>query len=174
MDTDPASLFAYALLVIAAYWQFRRVAARRRRYTPFVPVIVPVIVPTAAPPFTPLAFNQPSTNPLTPIGFENHCATLLRTAGWSAALTPHTGDQGADIIARRGEISLVVQCKLYNSPVGNSAVQEAIAARAFYGATHAAVVSNQPYTASARELANRAGVILMAPVELTLATISFT
>jgi len=53
-------------------------------------------------------------------------------------------------------------------------VQEAIAARAFYGATHAAVVSNQPYTASARELANRADVILMAPVELTLATIIFT
>ena len=118
--------------------------------------------------------TKPSVNVMTPIGFENHCAKQLRDVGWCATLTPHSGDQGADIVARRASVSLVVQCKLYSSPIGNAAVQEAIAARVFYGATYAAVVSNQPYTASARELALRADVVLMAPTELSLANVRFT
>ncbi len=89
-------------------------------------------------------------------------------------MTPASGDQGADIIARRTGVSLVVQCKLYSGLIGNAAVQEAIAARAFYGATYAAVVSNQLYTPAARELAKRADVALLSPVELTLATVRFT
>jgi hypothetical protein len=82
-------------------------------------------------------------NILTPLGFERHCADILARQGWRAKLTAGSTDQGVDVLARKGRVSVVIQCKLYSRPVGNAAVQEAIAGQAFMGATHAAVVSNQ-------------------------------
>ena len=111
---------------------------------------------------------------LTPLGFERHCAALLRAAGWHATLTAGSGDQGVDVLARRGDLSLVVQCKFYSKPIGNRAVQEAIAGQSFTGATHAAVVSNQPYTSAARDLAQRTRVMLLTPADLSALDRFFT
>ncbi len=66
-----------------------------------------------------------------PLDYKRFCARQLEKAGWSTRLTAATGDQGADIIATRNETSLVVQCKLYSSLVGNDAVQQVIGARSF-------------------------------------------
>lgn len=88
-----------------------------------------------------------------PIHYEAHCALLLQKAGWETRLTTATGDQGADVIAKRDGKVLVLQCKLYSSPVGNDAVQQVIGARGFQAADLAAVVSNQPFTRSAQQLA---------------------
>ena len=55
----------------------------------------------------------------------------------------------------------VVQVKLYSQPVGNSAVQEAIAAKTYFRCHHAMVITNNTFTASARELATRASVQLV-------------
>jgi restriction system protein len=96
-----------------------------------------------------------------PLDYERHCALQLEKAGWTTRLTAATGDQGADVIAHRAGKILVVQCKLYSSPVGNDAVQQVIAAQRFQSADVAAVVSNQPYTKSARELANVSGIHLL-------------
>jgi restriction system protein len=96
-----------------------------------------------------------------PIEFEALCAGKVESAGWDAQLTKASGDQGADVICHKNGISIVLQCKLYSSPIGNKAVQEAFAAKSFYGLDHAAVVSNQPYTKSANELAAMTGVLLL-------------
>jgi restriction system protein len=88
-----------------------------------------------------------------PIDYEKHCALQLEKAGWGTRLTATTGDQGADVIAQRAGKVLVLQCKLYGTPVGNDAVQQVIAARQFQSADLAAVASNQPFTRSARQLA---------------------
>jgi restriction system protein len=101
-----------------------------------------------------------------PLDYERHCALQLEKAGWSTRLTATTGDQGADVIAHRNGKILVVQCKLYSQPVGNDAVQQVHAARSFQSADIAAVVSNQPFTKSARELANVNGVYLLHHEEL--------
>ena len=53
------------------------------------------------------------------------------------------------------------QCKLYSSPVGNKAVQEAAAGRAHEKADFGIVVSNNRYTAPAEELANTNRVLLL-------------
>jgi restriction system protein len=98
---------------------------------------------------------------MTPINYEKHCALQLEKAGWSTRLTAVAGDQGADVIAHRDGKILVVQCKLYSQAVGNDAVQQAHAARSFQLADIAAVVSNQPFTKSARQLANVNGVHLL-------------
>lgn len=97
---------------------------------------------------------------LSPLGYEDYCAVLLRDAGWRASTTPRQ-DQGVDVIATLRGTRAAIQCKMYASPVGNRAVQEVIAGRIFYGAQLAVVVSTAPYTYSARILASRAQVLLL-------------
>lgn len=101
-----------------------------------------------------------------PIAYEHYCADRLRACGWEAHITPPGGDQGADVIAQRGRLRLVVQCKLYRNAVGNDAVQQVAAARLHYHADVAAVVSNADYTASARQLAGSNSVFLLHHDEL--------
>jgi restriction system protein len=85
--------------------------------------------------------------------YEHRCAALLERHGWSARVTPVGGDQGADIIAERGGVRIVLQCKFHRAAVGNKAVQEVVAARNVVGASKAFVVSNSSFTRSAKELA---------------------
>lgn len=87
------------------------------------------------------------------VGFEHACLAILIQGGWEAQLTPTTGDQGVDIIARKGEKSVAIQCKNTRAATGNAAVQEVHAGRAFYEATSAVVVSQSGYTPSAIQLA---------------------
>jgi len=96
-----------------------------------------------------------------PIAYEQYCGDLLIKAGWQVSSTPCTGDQGADIIAKKYGRVVVIQCKQYSRPVGNKAVQEANAARLHYGADAAVVVSNMTYTRSAQELAGTTNVLLL-------------
>lgn len=90
---------------------------------------------------------------ITPERFEVLCMEVFRASGWNATTTKASGDQGADVIAERDSLIVVVQCKLYGTPVGNKAVQEVIAARGFYNADIALVVANSSFTRSALQLA---------------------
>ena len=95
-----------------------------------------------------------------PIAFEHRCADILRRAGWDARVVGGSGDQGADVVAERDGKQMIVQCKRYSRPIGNKAVQEAAAARAYYRAHLAAVVGTAPFTDSAHDLAKATDVIL--------------
>lgn len=103
---------------------------------------------------------------LDPIAFEHFCADILKANGWSAKVTQASGDQGIDVIGIYNGKKVVFQCKKYSSPVGNKAVQEASAGKNFEGADIAAVVSNQTYTPSAKELAAKIDVYLLHYSEL--------
>lgn len=103
---------------------------------------------------------------LSPIEFEHYCADILKANGWQARVTQASGDQGIDIIGKYNDIAVIFQCKKYSSPVGNKAVQEAIAGKQFSRANIAAVVSNATYTSSAIQLANTTGVYLLHYSEL--------
>lgn len=95
------------------------------------------------------------------IAYERFCAEALREAGWAARPTKASGDQGADVVAERSGIRLVLQCKRYTKPVGNAAVQEASAAARYWQADMAAVVSNAGFTPAARRLSGATGVLLL-------------
>jgi restriction system protein len=97
--------------------------------------------------------QQPFTDVGSVIDYEQFCAELLRKAGWNARVTKASGDQGADIIAERSGLRVVIQCKFYASPVGNEAVQQVVASRLHEHAAKAVVVSNANYTRAARQLA---------------------
>lgn len=103
---------------------------------------------------------------MSPREYEIYCAEVLRKSGWEANATQQSADQGADVIATKNGRRGVFQCKLFSSPVGNKAVQEAHAARSHYSADFAAVVSNAGYTLSARQLAATTGVLLVSHYDL--------
>lgn len=98
--------------------------------------------------------------------YETLCLNILQAQGWIVTATPVTGDQGADLIADLAGKRVVIQCKFYSKPVGNKAVQEAYAAKGFHGGDHAAVVSNNSFTRSARQLAQANDVLLLHHDEL--------
>jgi len=100
------------------------------------------------------------------ISLEVECTEILKRNRWRSELTPKSGDQGADIIAHKGKIKLVIQCKNYESAVGNDAVQQIIAAESFFDANIAAVVSKSGFTKSAMQLAEKTGILLLSLSDL--------
>lgn len=112
--------------------------------------------------YTPTEINSVRySSSLTPYEYECYCASVLNQHGWEAHATKGSGDQGVDVIARKGNYKVAIQCKKYTSKVGNSAVQEVSSGMMHYGANHSVVVTNSSYTRSAKELANSNGVILI-------------
>lgn len=104
--------------------------------------------------------------------FEAACAATLDAAGWRCAVVGTSGDQGVDIVARRGHTAVAIQCKDWSRPVGNSAVQEVYAGMMVYDCTAGVVVARNGFTKSAVELADKTGVLLVNPGQLaTLATL---
>lgn len=114
-----------------------------------------------------------STLPTTPkkemtgLEYEHFCAKYLIQKGFkSVRVTPGSNDFGGDIIAtdKHGD-TWVFQCKKYSGKVSNTAVQEAVAAKAHYGAKKAAVITNSELTKKARQLAFENAVMLYESIE---------
>jgi restriction system protein len=93
--------------------------------------------------------------------FERRLGVLFRGLGYRVEATGSTGgDFGCDLLITRGDERSVVQAKRWHKSVGVKAVQEAAAARAYYDANGAYVVTNRAFTAQARKLAAANGVEL--------------
>lgn len=94
--------------------------------------------------------------------YEIYCEKILKTNGWRARKTKDSGDQGADIIAEKNDLRVVIQCKKYSYNVGNKAVQEVFSAKEFYDGNKAIVISSRGgYTKSAKELGKKLNVSLL-------------
>ena len=103
----------------------------------------------------------PNNIPLDGFRFEEWVAASLKKFGWIASVTSRSNDQGIDVIAIRDGKTLGLQCKLYNSAIGNKAIQEAHAGKSFHDLDRAAVITNNEFTPSAKALANSTGVLLL-------------
>lgn len=98
---------------------------------------------------------------MTGLEFEYFTADLLSRLGYTRiSVTKASGDQGIDVIAHKDGLSYAIQCKHYSGNLGNSAVQEAYAGKAYYGCFYAVVCTNSYFTAGAKELAASTGVLL--------------
>ncbi|WP_278667739.1 restriction endonuclease [Acidithiobacillus ferriphilus] len=109
-----------------------------------------------------------SDNPmqLTPNQYEEFCAALLENNGWSTQVTSRSSDYGADIIATKGSVRIVVQCKQWSGSVGVKAVQEVHTAISYYNANKAIVITTSKYTHAAKKLAASTGVSLLTHEDL--------
>ncbi len=111
---------------------------------------------------------DPSIIPSNGLAFEQWVASSLEKFGWETKMTPGSGDQGIDVIAECDGHRVGVQCKLSSTSIGNKAVQEAFAGRAYYSLDAVAVVSNAPYTIGAQRLSSSTGVRLLKPHDFPL------
>jgi len=93
--------------------------------------------------------------------FEDFLVKLYRVIGFDVQLTKRSADQGADLFVEKFGKKTVIQAKNYSDNVGNAAVQQALAAKAFYSCDRAMVVTNSYFTPAARALAEAAGVDLV-------------
>ena len=93
--------------------------------------------------------------------FEDFLTLLFTTLGYDVQTTKRSGDQGADLFAEKFGRKIVIQAKNYSDNVGNSAVQQVLAAKTFYGCDDSMVVTNSYFTPSAVELAKSGGVSLI-------------
>lgn len=100
------------------------------------------------------------------VEFENLCKELLVTHGWDARITKKSGDQGVDIIAKRKNVSVAIQCKRSKAAIGNKAVQEIVSGAKHYYISNPIVVTNSIFTPSAKSLAKTNGVLLLHYSEL--------
>lgn len=104
----------------------------------------------------------------TGLEYERYVAQSLKTSGCeNVEVTPASGDFGADIIFRKNGAKVCAQCKLYSKPVGISAVQEVIGAKAHYKCAAAMVITNSTFTEKAEEFAGKAKVSLKTVVPVS-------
>lgn len=93
--------------------------------------------------------------------FEYWTADMLRNLDFhNVEVTRGSGDQGVDVLAEKDGIKYAIQCKRYSSNLGNTPIQEVYAGKAIYHCQIAAVITNQYFTESARELAVATGTLL--------------
>lgn len=94
------------------------------------------------------------------IEFESFLKSHFEALGYHVATTPKTGDYGADLVLARGREKIVLQAKRYAGKIGIAAIQQIVAAKSYYGAEKAMVVTNSFFTKNAAALARKNGVEL--------------
>jgi superfamily II DNA or RNA helicase len=99
----------------------------------------------------------------TGVDFEERCARVLETRGWSVERTPRSHDGGVDLIARRvDEIGLeqmiFVQCKDYARPVGVETIRELIGVLPAGMPVQAIIAARSGLTGEAKAAADRRSV----------------
>jgi restriction system protein len=92
--------------------------------------------------------------------FERYMAEVYRALGYNVEMRGGSGDQGVDLLLRKGREFVAVQCKNHQRPVNNTAIQEVYTGQRYYGANQAWVVAPAGFTKGARPLARRTGVRL--------------
>jgi len=103
-------------------------------------------------------FTLGTLDRMTGAEFEDWVVVSLRHQGFRCQALPRTRDYGVDVIAERSSRRVGVQVKRYDGPVGNGAVQQAIAGAGHHGCGIAAVVTQSRFTAAARAQAASASL----------------
>ena len=82
--------------------------------------------------------------------FEEYVYEILKRNHFKKLeLTKHSGDYGIDILGEYKGVKYAFQCKLYQKPVGVSAVQQAYAGCVYYQCDQSVVVTNHQFTRQA-------------------------
>ncbi|MCX7870768.1 MAG: restriction endonuclease [bacterium] len=92
--------------------------------------------------------------------FEKYLEVLFKNMGYKVIRTPYVQDYGADLILEKDDIKTLVQAKRYKSKVGVKAIQEIVAAKGYYKADYAMVITNSYFTFNAKKLAKENNVEL--------------
>jgi restriction system protein len=105
--------------------------------------------------------------------FEDWLHRFFVKCGFEVEHTPYRRDFGADFILTWNGMRIAVQAKSGHTRVGVNAVQQVVAAKAFYGCERAMVVTNQYFTEQAVLLADANNVLLKTRDDLVRKMASF-
>ncbi len=101
-----------------------------------------------------LHFRRKYVDRMSGEAFEKYCRSWFYRHGYyHIRMTKKSKDYGADLVMRKGLHKIVVQAKRYDRNIGIYAIQQAMAAKAYYDASKAIVITNQYFTPSAKKLA---------------------
>ena len=92
--------------------------------------------------------------------FEKYMESRFDAMGFTVERIGQQFDYGADLLLHKNGKITAVQVKRYKKAVGPEAIQQVVAAKAYYNASFAAVVTNSTYTKAARELAAVNNIVL--------------
>jgi len=96
--------------------------------------------------------------------FEDAIQTVFERRGWDASVAERVADLGRDVIARRGDETVIVECKHQQSKISRPDIQKVHSAAVSYGSSHASadptstraiIVSTGGFTSPAREHAEQ-------------------
>jgi restriction system protein len=90
--------------------------------------------------------------------FERWLERFFKLVGFDVQRTPYRGDFGADFVLTWNGVKIAVQAKRSRRQVGVAAVQEVVAAKAYYECERAMVVTNGYFSEQAIILARANGV----------------
>ncbi len=88
-----------------------------------------------------------------PVEFENYVGGLFRRLGYRVEGTRASGDEGVDLVLRRGRRTAVVQVKRYQGSVGQPVIRDLYGAMMHAGASEAYLVTTGSITRAARRWA---------------------
>ena len=107
------------------------------------------------------AFKYSLINVETGEEFELYLQNLFRELNYKVKHCGKSGDQGGDLMVKKGNITYVIQAKYYTHKLDNTPIQEVVGAIRFYNANRGVVITNSTFTKKAIELANTNRIILI-------------
>ena len=90
---------------------------------------------------------------MTAVAFKEFTASLFREAGYTVEIMPETSDDGIDLLLRKNNQSIAVQCKRWSAPVGEPVVRDFYSALMSSGAQSGYVVTTSTFTSHAYSFA---------------------
>ncbi len=99
---------------------------------------------------------------LTPFQFEKLISKLFKNKGYKTKVTKKSRDYGVDIIAKKDNDIIVIQCKKYKKEhkVGNRDIQKILGSMWKYKANKAIIITTSYFTKPALEQAKKAPIQL--------------
>jgi len=88
------------------------------------------------------------------VEFEEFVANIFRLEGYSVEMTQTTGDHGIDLLMRKGNQIVAVQCKRWDAPVGESVVRDFFGSLMGVGAQFGYLVASSTFTSRAYSFAH--------------------
>lgn len=78
-------------------------------------------------------WNRALSNRMSGTDFEKFCADFLCAAGFMHAdMTPHSSDDGIDILASRHDVTYAIQCKRRKKPIGPGIIRSTMGSMDLY------------------------------------------
>lgn len=101
------------------------------------------------------------------IEFEHFLKAVLEANAYQRVrVTQASGDYGTDLLARKDGVQYAIQAKRYSGYVGIEGVQQIIGGMTYYDCDAGMVITTSHFSTAAKNLAQKAGVVLIGRKEL--------